>query len=100
MNRTPNRVYVKQYGTYWSLSAKQWAGLVAATATDPSGGYDLSPYRQLGKRPESVSPDTTNPETGVRSKGAAMWADVELHTPLDWTAEDWTAEHQRTKAWL
>lgn len=46
------RVYVGQFGCFWSLSLAQWIELCRVAAE--GCGYDLDAYRRLARAPRGV----------------------------------------------
>lgn len=80
------RIYITQYGYWWSTTASGWRALVAhALAHD--GIYDLSKapdIKALRCRPSTVRIDD--------STGRTAYVDTaghRIHQPLDWTLADW-----------
>lgn len=82
------RVYITQFGFWWSTTTDAWQALVAA-AIAAEGEYDLEHapgFRALSGRPSTVRVED-NEHTGRR-----YYYDIAGHTihrPLDWTLADW-----------
>lgn len=73
--RQPNRrrIYVSQYGYFWSMSQSEWRRFLADGAAGKTTNLD-----DYGKE--------------IKTKPAA-WHEV--YTPLDWTSDDFKSEAQR-----
>lgn len=74
------RVYVGQYGYFWSLRREEWVELCKECAK--GDGYDLSSFKQLKSKPPSLLKDFAT--KSYYPKDSKMIY-VE---PLDWYAED------------
>lgn len=69
------RVYIEQYGGWWSLSWEEWMGLVDWAIED--GGFSLEGYRELRSRPGCVR--------GSQQMGHWVHSGDHLcFNPLDW----------------
>jgi type II restriction/modification system DNA methylase subunit YeeA len=80
------KVYVGQYGSIWSLSAKEWMEL-CEEASD-TGTYDLTSYKKLTKRPRSI----INWRDDDGSEFGAADEKTIYREPLDWTADEFLEE--------
>ncbi len=74
------KVYVGQYGYFWSLSLDQWVELCKESSKGE--GYDLTPYKQLKNKPNGLLKDWgTDSYYTVNNE-------IIYVEPLDWYAED------------
>lgn len=94
----PKRVYVQQYGAFWSMSPYAWKRAVKRRA---SGGYiDFDDPRTFGLEPVSCKrigkPNTVlKGESGFWSASAAH----PLMNTVDWTDDDWCNAAKESEAW-
>ncbi len=86
------RIYVTQYGFWWSVSVAGFLALADTIAATPTGwNLDEEPgFRSLAKRPSTIGKDD---EGHYYALGAARWYRV-----LDWTSQDWAAAAQEVRA--
>lgn len=82
------RVYVGQYGYFWSLKYEDWVNLCKECAKGEE--YDLTRFKQLKAKPQGLLKD-------FRTKSYYEKNDNIIYVePLDWYAEDfeeWLRDH-------
>jgi hypothetical protein len=65
------RVYVTQYGFYWSMPHSKWAEICKRMSTDRNANYDYDKEARLLKhKPTSIIPEL-------------------IHKTLDWQVDEW-----------
>lgn len=77
------RVYVQQFGYFWSLTMSEWQGVIRDYFSSEDG-YDLGRYKSIQK-PKVVFSDREGDFYKIGN-------DVILVQPLDWTDEEWVEE--------
>lgn len=88
------RVYITQYGGWWSCSWATWREFVRAMVMHGDDGYDLSNFpglKQLAGKPASIYV-YRNDRGGRPSYSTPPGS--RLVQPLDWTRDDWESEAQ------
>lgn len=86
------RIYVTQYGFWWSASVEAFLALADRITATPTGWWNLDEepgFRPLAKRPGTIGKNT---EGHYYALGAARWYRV-----LDWTVREWAAAAQELR---
>ena len=83
------RVYLTQYGGWWSLSPREWWA-VCREMVAGRGEYDLSRYRELSGRPACILKASKGSDGAVN---AGFWpkpgSGALALRPLGWDRERW-----------
>jgi hypothetical protein len=74
------KVYIGQYGYFWSLSMKEWVAICQEAAKN--GFYDLDGYKELKKPPKGIAKNVDD------NTYYAVNNDVIYLEPIDWHSEE------------
>ena len=98
MTHKPDRVYVQQYGAFWSMSPFAWRRVCKARLAGEPVNFDDPTTFGL----EPVSCKRIGKPNTVRKGERSYWSTSNAHpifNILDWTDDDWQYALETTNGW-